>query len=307
MKNWKKAVGIMLAAITLCTAFGAGCAPEAEEKTFMVTIFSDVHHGDNNYNDFACTNGLKKLRQILAETPESDFYVNLGDMVDYLKDGKITFYDEVAEVLHENDLNIYHPEGKDYVEGRRTIYNLMGNHETAYVPKSLLKDYIPYVEGVGSVYSFRYGEILFLCIDANFDRATGSDEASVMRPSTKFVIPDAVLEWAKAEAAAKIDDGVKGIVWLSHIAFKDIENTSRFALVNELNRYGLPLTVFEGHTHVESFDQWYDDDDPEKILVTIYTLPAVTSGETYKYYNVTFAGGTVRQIDKHTDATIELD
>ena len=102
-----------------------------------------------------------------------------------------------------------------------------------------------------------------------------------------------------------MDDGVKGIVWLSHIAFKDIENESRFRLVFELNKYGVPLTVFEGHTHAEAFDEWYDDDNPDRTLVTIYTLPAVTSGATYKYYNVTFSEGKVKQIDKHLSAAID--
>lgn len=146
-----KAVGTVLAA-ALCAPLGAGCA--AEKSEFTVTIFSDVHHGDYNYNDFACTDGLKKLEKILIETPESEFYVNLGDMVDYLKDGKTDFYDEVAAVLRGHNLNLYHPEEKNYAAGGRTIYNLMGNHEAAFIRKAELSDYIPYVEGVGSVYSF---------------------------------------------------------------------------------------------------------------------------------------------------------
>ena len=301
-KRWAKAVGTVLAA-ALCAPLGAGCA--AEKSEFTVTIFSDVHHGDYNYNDFACTDGLKKLEKILIETPESEFYVNLGDMVDYLKDGKTDFYDEVAAVLRGHNLNLYHPEEKNYAAGGRTIYNLMGNHEAAFIRKAELSDYIPYVEGVVSLYSFRHGGILFLAIDANFDRETGSDEPSVLRTSTKFILPEAVLNWAAAETAAKMDDGVKGIVWLSHIAFKDIENESRFRLVFELNKYGVPLTVFEGHTHAEAFDEWYDDDNPDRTLVTIYTLPAVTSGATYKYYNVTFSEGKVKQIDKHLSAAID--
>lgn len=293
---------------TLATASACGKKPETspEAKEFTATIFSDVHHGDYNYNDFACTNGLRKLQKILDETPNSEFYVNLGDMVDYLKNGKITFYDEVAEVLRNNKLNIYHPEGKNYVEGQRIIYNMMGNHETAYVPKSMLSEYVPYVEGVGSVYSFQYKDILFLCVDANFDRETGSDDAKIMQKSTKFVIPENVRNWIKAEAKAKVNNSVKGIVWLSHIAFKDIENTSRFDLVYDLNQYNLPLTIFEGHTHVAAEDEWYDEENDDKLLVQIYTLPAVTSGETYKYYNVTFSEGKVKSIQKNTANYIEL-
>ena len=162
------------------------CGLRGRKSEFTVTIFSDVHHGDYNYNDFACTDGLKKLEKILIETPESEFYVNLGDMADYLKDGKTDFYDEVAAVLRGHNLNLYHPEEKNYAAGGRTIYNLMGNHEAAFIRKAELSDYIPYVEGVGSVYSFRHGGILFLAIDANFDRETGSDEPSVLRTSTKI-------------------------------------------------------------------------------------------------------------------------
>lgn len=308
MKDVKKGLSIALAAASLGLTFGGtSCASSEKPQEFSFTVFSDVHYGDHNYNDFACTNGLKKLRQILGETSNSEFYINLGDTVDYLNAEQTSFYDEVAAVLRENKLNIYHPENKNYVDGQRTIYNVMGNHETAFIHKSKLKEYVPYVEGVGSVYSFKYKDVFFLCLDANFDRATGGDETSVMRTSTEFTLPKAVLEWAKTEAQTKIDNSVKGIVWLSHIAFQDIDEASRWELVDYLNQYRLPLTIFEGHTHVENYFQWYDEEDSEKVIATVYTLPAVTSGSTYKYYNITFSDGKVKSIDKHIDATIGLE
>ena len=85
-KRWAKAVGTVLAA-ALCAPLGAGCA--AEKSEFTVTIFSDVHHGDYNYNDFACTDGLKKLEKILIET---DFLLaNLGQCHIAVRFGNLHF------------------------------------------------------------------------------------------------------------------------------------------------------------------------------------------------------------------------
>ncbi|MBR2968512.1 MAG: metallophosphoesterase [Clostridia bacterium] len=310
MKKLKRILKVMFVASAVFSILGTTACKEKnsnpEANEFTATIFTDVHHGDFNYNDFKCTNALRKLQKIIDETPNSDFYINLGDMVDYLKNGKVTFYEEVAAKLRENNLNIYNVEGKNYVEGNRMVYNVLGNHETAYVPKADLKEFIPYVEGVGCVYSFQIKDVLFVSIDANFDRETQSDEPAIMRGSTKFTIPQKVISWAKEEVKSKINDSVKGIVWLSHIAFKDIDNTSRFELVDALNEYGLPLTIFEGHTHSEAYYRWYDDADETKTIASVYTLPAVTTAETYKYYNVTFSNGTVKEIDKHLTDTIEL-
>ncbi len=282
------------------------CSVAPSEHSFTCAIFSDVHHGDRNYNDFTCTNARKKLRQILDETKESDLLINLGDFADYLKDGKITFYEEAAEVLTENRLCIYHPDGRDCAEDERYILNVIGNHEVAYVPKSALRTFVPYVEGIGCVYTFHYRDMLFVSVDACFDRATGSDDPSVMITSVTFTIPDRVQKAVAHEVEMHMEPSIRGIVWLSHIAFKDIDNDSRMAMASQLCRFGLPLTMFAGHTHTELNHHLVSEEDPTRVLAEIYTLPAVTSGSRYRYYHVTFENGRVRAIDRRYDGVIEL-
>ncbi len=295
--------------------FLSGPAPTApslipnntEAASFTCTVFSDVHHGDRNYNDFACTNALKKLRRILAETQDADLLLNLGDFADYLKDGSITFYEEAARVLTEHDLCIYHPNTTPCPAGKRPICNVIGNHEAAYVKKSDLRDYVPYVEGVGCVYTFRYRDVLFVSVDACFDRATGCDDPSVMITSVTFTIPEAVRRRVVSEVKAAMDASVKGIVWISHIAFKDIDNDSRMEMAESLCAFGVPVTMFAGHTHVELHHHLIDEADPTRPPVEIYTLPAVTSGNRYRYWQVTFADGRVRSVERRYDAVIELE
>lgn len=279
----------------------------SDSDRFTCTIFSDVHHGDRNYNDFTCTNALKKLRTILSENRDTELVINLGDFADYLKDEKITFYEEAAAVLDEYDLHIHLPGGRSCPDGRRTVLNVIGNHEAAYLPKSALCDYVPYLDGVGCVYTYRHRDILFVSVDACFDRATGSDAPSVMITSVTFTIPAHVRQHVRAEVEAHMDAGVRGIVWLSHIAFKDIDNDSRMAMAADLCQYGLPLTMFAGHTHVELNQHLVSEEEPTRVLAEIYTLPAVTSGDRYRYCRVTFAGGRVCAIDRHYNEIIVLE
>lgn len=266
-------------------------------EKFTVTVFSDVHHGDRNYNIFTCTRGLEKLSHILRETPDSLFYINLGDAADYLKDGSTGFYDQVAECMRAHGLHIYTPDSPSE-SGKRNIYNLIGNHEASYLPKSALAEYVPFVEGVGSVFAFAYNGVLFLGLDAHYDANSGSDDPAVIIKTPPFHIPTAEREWIKAQADKFISGGgIEGIVWLSHIAFKDIDEHSARATVKMLYGYGLPVTIFEGHAHIESFYRIYADDRATPIA-DVHTLPAVTSGPYCAYYVVTFEGGKPTKIDR---------
>ncbi len=278
------------------TAPGGAC--------FRCTVFSDVHHGDRNYNDFTCLSARKKLRRILEETQDSDLLINLGDFADYLKDGQITFYEEAAAVLAENHLRMYRPDSKDGAETERTILSVIGNHEAAYVPKSALRDYLPYMDGVGCVYTYRHEDVLFISVDACFDRATESDDPSVMITSVTFTIPVAVRRAVHDSVEAAMDGTVRGIVWLSHIAFKDIDNDSRMAVAADLCRFGLPVTMFAGHTHYEINQYLVAEDAPTHPRAELYTLPAVTSGAHYRYWQVTFESGRVREIERRYDSVI---
>ena len=117
------------------------------------------------------------------------------------------------------------------------------------------------------------------------------------------MIPDAQIEWLAKEVKAQMDDSVKGIVWISHIALQDIDTVSKGKLLSELKSYGLPMTVFEGHTHVEAYTELTDELTGE-VYCKVYTLPAVTLVDKYPYYNVTFVNGEVWYVDKHITGSI---
>ena len=273
-----------------------------ESASLTVTFMSDIHFDSSDYGDFYCTKAETKLNHIVNETPGSRFYVNLGDTVNSLPEARLNnFYDAIS-AMQALDLNVYNSAGTGYTEGNRMIYNLAGNHEAAYVEKSVLKDYIPYVEGVGSAAVFKQGDVMFVAVDAIFTRS-GSDAPEDILSCTEFTIPDAQINWLTAEVQKQIDSTVKGIVWISHIALEDIDATSQGKLLGELKGYGLPMTVFEGHTHVEAYNELIDATTGE-VYCKVYTLPAVTITNGYPYYTVTFVNGEVWNLDKHTTQTI---
>ena len=266
------------------------------------TFFSDVHHSDHVngiWNDI----GLRKLDKILEQTQNTNFYIDFGDFVQWLNpQDDITLYKEAYDFMMQNAVN-----------GQRH-YHLMGNHEAAFLTsKKLLKDYIPYVEGVGSTYAFVENNMLFLALDANFDRVTGVDypigstaskwENGVYVPG--FTIPQAQIMYATALAEQMLaqNSNINGIVWVSHIAFKDIDETQRWAMVEELSQFGKPINIFEGHTHAEEFYMATKGD----LSVGVYNLTSANvdfnAGDTdtqkkkYVYYNVSFKDGLVEKVE----------
>ena len=311
MKN--RISSIILAALLCFVFLFVGACSNDKPESFSMVVFTDVHHGDMNYNNFDCTNGLKKLRTILDETRAADCFVNLGDLVDYLKGGKSTFYDEAVAVFNEFGLSCYTSNNS---ADQKLIYNAMGNHEAAYIAKKELSAYVPYVDNIGSCYVFERGGVLFVMVDANFERESASDDTSVLRTATKFTIPEAEINWLKNAVSEAMHEGISSIVWLSHIAFKDIDNTSRFALADELISYGLPVTIFDGHTHVEADDEWINE-DTGKLEMKTYTLPAVTTGlgkamqpgdqSGYRYYILNFEDGKLKTVTKRLDGLIYLE
>ena len=146
---------------------------------------------------------------------------------------------------------------------------------------------------------------MFVAVDANFTRA-GSDAPDDILPCREFTIPDAQINWLKAEVQKQMDSTVTGIVWISHIALQDIDAQSQGKLLGELKGYGLPMTVFEGHTHVEAYTELVDETTGE-VYCKVYTMPAVTITNGYPYYTVTFVNGEVWHLDKHTTQTINAN
>ena len=276
-----------------------------ESASMVVTFMSDLHFDSNDYGDFHCTDAETKLSHIINETQGSRFYVNLGDTVNSLPNGLLNnFYDAISAMKSHN-LNVYNSEGKGYTEGNRMMYNLIGNHEAAYADKSAFKDGAPYVEGIGSAAVFKQGDLMFVAVDANFTR-DGSDAPEDILPCREFTIPDAQIDWLTAEVASQMDSSVKGIVWISHIALQDIDAESQGKLLGELKAYGLPMSVFEGHTHIEAYRELTDAITGE-VYCKVYTLPAVTLFDNYPYYNVTFINGEVWYVDKHTTGVISAN
>lgn len=264
------------------------------------TIMSDIHHDLNDYGGFYCTKSLAKLRKIFNETLDSKFFVALGDDVNSMV-GSFNNYLDVMGVMKEAGLNIYNSTGFGYVEGSRMMYNLLGNHEVAYTNKSEFTDYVPFEEGIGSCGVFKRDDLMFVAVDALFTRGDAehpySDDPADILPCTEFAIPDKEFNWLKAQVNSQMDGSVKGIVWISHVALQDIDVTSKTKLLNELKGYNLPMTVFEGHTHVEKYQELKDETG--KVYCKVYTLPAVTLYENYPYYTVIFKNGEPWCVDKH--------
>ena len=95
---------------------------------------------------------------------------------------------------------------------------------------------------------------------------------------------------------------IKSIVWISHIAYKDIDSKSRENMARTFLKRGLPVCVFEGHTHIEKF---YTEVVDGKSL-NIYTLAPVTfeftipndqRASSYFYYQVVFSDGKMKSIE----------
>lgn len=291
--------------------------PEDLTVPFTVTIFTDVHHADKDKNvEWNCSKATTKLQKILSDTPNSAFYISLGDAVDSLPKNSTIFYDELADLYKQNNLNIFNLDGKNYVDGNRMIYNLMGNHEAGHVAKSLLANYIPYRENIGSAFSWKYKGVLFVAIDACYDSKDMSDsiESLVSGPKS-FGIPQAQFDFIKQELDTKINSNVKSIVWLSHIAYKDIEESTRNKLANLMTNYNLPVTIFEGHTHISNTYKVFDETVQTKTKLNVYTLPPVTNDFTKlynsddrnlscPYYNVTFKNGLISKVDRVTNNKI---
>lgn len=274
---------------------------ESASTTF--TVMSDIHHDHADYGGFHCTKSRQKLKKIVNETPDSRFYINLGDTVNSDTENLYNYY-EAMSTMKEVNLNVYNREGTGYNSGNRMIYNLLGNHEVAYSNKNKFTNYSPYVEGIGTATVFKRDNLMFVAVDALFDRATGSDDPSIMITCTKFTIPDAEIAWLKEEVKNAMDNNVQGIVWISHVALQDIDEESKGKLLKELKGYSLPMTIFEGHTHIEAYHELTDDITGE-VYCQEYTLPAVTLNDNYPYYVVTFKDGKIWCIDKRTSGVIE--
>lgn len=260
---------------------------------FRFCVFSDLHYGYANYNVFSCTDGIKKLNAIIDDTQSCDFYLNLGDFADNLLDGTDRPYVELQKALLSRGITMYNGDNEP-IAPLKPIYSVAGNHEIAYMPKSILNPYMPIVDGIGNVFAFSKNNVAFLGYDAIFSAKTGTDTASDIIQTLQYTIPDKVLEYVQKQLDAVITSKTESIVAFTHVSCKNISESSRSALFSILTSFNIPVVIFEGHAHRENY-QVFTNEKGNK--VEVYTLPAVTDYQTYNYYDVTMRNGKVFRIN----------
>lgn len=258
---------------------------DERDADYRFCVFSDVHHGNQNYNCFACTEGLKRLQRILDDSSSCDFFLSLGDLADNLLHG-IQPYEEVHDLLKKNNVRFFNGE-HTLQRGERFLYNVVGNHEIAFLPKRELAAYTPYVDGVGNVYAFSHQQTLFIAYDGVFSADTCSDTPKDILPTRSFTIPTATLSYLK-KLLNELTDGAKSIVAFSHICLKDIQQVAREQWLELLLSYGLPVYVFEGHAHRQNCQIYVSDNGQ---TAQVFTLPSVKEDNTYNRYEVLMKQG----------------
>ena len=102
-----------------------------ESKRLKITFFTDCHYADRDFGPFNCTKSLEKVKGVIEQTPDSSYYVNLGDFVDYLKDGKISLYEKAVDFIKNCGLSTYTPTNLK----EKTVFNVLGNHEASNIEK----------------------------------------------------------------------------------------------------------------------------------------------------------------------------
>lgn len=268
---------------------------------FTVTIFTDLHHSVKDVNGFFCTKALEKLDKIVKNSQDSEIFISLGDFVNDL-DKTTAYYDTAISHAEKLGLSYYSPTKE---QKGKVLFNVIGNHETAFLPKSEFSKYVPYQHGIGSVYSFAKNGVLFVVVDANFNRELVVDTPQIMQTTTQFTIPDNQIEYINNLVKNQITKEIKSIVWLSHVAFKDIDD-KKWELAKVLSSFNRPIAIFEGHTHIGA----KYSAESENLKLDVYTLPPVTndftlaldkSEKTFSYCKVKFSNGQIASVDYITN------
>ena len=272
-----------------------------ESKRFKITFFTDCHYADRDIWPFNCTQGLEKVKRVIEQTPDSNYYVNLGDFADYLKGGEISIYKSAVDFIKKCGLSTYTPINLK----EKTVFNVLGNHEASNIEKKKLSDFIPYKDGIGSVYSFKIQGVLFVVLDANFNFQTGLDDCKTVKETRKFTFPQSQIEWLKEELKEKVTKEVKSIALISHIAYDFIDEKPREDLIKVALFYNIPVRIFEGHTHIGNFRTV----TAHGKQVEIYTLAPITydfslneevAAPIYYYYTATFNEGNLIGVESFT-------
>lgn len=260
---------------------------------YIFSVFSDLHHGEANYNVFRCTDALNRLAKIIEDGKDSEFFLSLGDFADNLADG-ITLYEELKTALSRRQIRLY-KENVVLADGERYLYLAVGNHEIAFQEKSTVRDYTPIVDGVGNVYAFSQKGTLFVCYDALFTADTGSEKPDDIRPCLCYTIPDKTIGYLKKLIDENIA-GCKSIVAFSHICLKNIEENAKQKWLSLLLSYNRPVYLFEGHAHRENYQEYGDE---QERTAKVFTLPAVCDNDTYNRYEVVMRDGKLLRINAY--------
>lgn len=260
-----------------------------DKNDLKFVVFSDLHYGYKNYNIFNCVKGIEKLERIFKDNKDKEFMLNLGDFADNCVDG-VKLLDELENVVKENGYYLYDGTTNNAL---KPMYSVPGNHEIAYIKKELVKKYFPLNKNNHSIYSFSIKNIFFLAYDAIFSIYDNLDEPSSIISTLNYTIPDDVLDEINDEIKNNIKSE-KTIICFSHIPLKVIDIIKRDKLLEILSKYDRDVIIFEGHAHMENYTEYISDTNK---IIRVFTLPAVTDYDTYKYYQVFTKDGKIYRIN----------
>ena len=273
---------------------GDGVFDFCPQTDFTFCVFSDLHHGYENYNCFKCTEGLARLQRILDESKNAEFFLSLGDFADHLSGG-VQLYEELFDFLAKKNIRLF--DGATPLQANeRYLYNVVGNHEIAYTPKSDLKPFTPIVDEVGNVFAFTHKEVLFLAYDAIFSAKNGQDTPQDILPTTSITIPENTLAYIRTILDKNLTNSIKSIVAFSHVCLKVIEEKAKEKLLDLLLSYRLPVYLFEGQAHRENYQIFASE---KGNFVHVFTLPAVCDNDTYNRYEVVMRKGKLLRINAY--------
>lgn len=155
-----------------------------------ILIFTDAHYAPgvvaetNRYCDLS----LKKAERILKNAAQYDMIINLGDLIN-------------GSERPEYDIPLYQ-RARAFVDGLcgdTPVCHVLGNHDGFAVPDRCIPEHKG--NALGASFSAACGGFTFIFLDTNFyedDFSYNGEEGDW----TKSFLPQAQLDWLKAELAA---------------------------------------------------------------------------------------------------------
>lgn len=196
-------------------------------------IFTDLHY--EHIHD-----GRQRIENFITNIRDEnvDFIIQLGDFCSPKEENQVL-------------LDMLHSIGKP-------LYHLIGNHDSDLSPKEKVMDFL---QMDNSYYSFKYGKVKFIVLDACFIKSDNGYEPYCKRNYNKTkdkypILPDYELKWLDSQLA----DDCEYFVIFSHHSFENefakrgVYNKDAVRnLINEVNQTGKKvLLCVNGHDHGDS-------------------------------------------------------